>query len=73
LLTFLFFNNFIFQEAAKYGKKVMVLDFVTPTPLGTRWGKSLKYFRSDFEEAGFFPDSDPKKQTKQDKCFFHLS
>ncbi|EHA99506.1 Thioredoxin reductase 1, cytoplasmic [Heterocephalus glaber] len=25
-------------EAAKYGKKVMVLDFVTPTPLGTRWG-----------------------------------
>uniref|UniRef100_A0A8D2CRI8 Thioredoxin reductase 1, cytoplasmic n=1 Tax=Sciurus vulgaris TaxID=55149 RepID=A0A8D2CRI8_SCIVU len=26
------------KEAAKYGKKVMVLDFVTPTPLGTRWG-----------------------------------
>ncbi|TEA22645.1 hypothetical protein DBR06_SOUSAS14710038, partial [Sousa chinensis] len=25
-------------EAAKYDKKVMVLDFVTPTPLGTRWG-----------------------------------
>ncbi|EPY74058.1 thioredoxin reductase 1, cytoplasmic isoform 3 [Camelus ferus] len=25
-------------EAAKYNKKVMVLDFVTPTPLGTRWG-----------------------------------
>ncbi|KAK1341521.1 hypothetical protein QTO34_017936 [Cnephaeus nilssonii] len=24
-------------EAAKYNKKVMVLDFVTPTPLGTRW------------------------------------
>ncbi|KGL77216.1 Thioredoxin reductase 1, cytoplasmic, partial [Tinamus guttatus] len=26
------------QEAAKYDKKVMVLDFVTPTPLGTSWG-----------------------------------
>ncbi|XP_055091440.1 thioredoxin reductase 1, cytoplasmic isoform X2 [Symphalangus syndactylus] len=26
------------KEAARYGKKVMVLDFVTPTPLGTRWG-----------------------------------
>eukprot|EP00070_Physeter_catodon_P039429 XP_028346323.1 thioredoxin reductase 1, cytoplasmic isoform X2 [Physeter catodon] len=26
------------KEAAKYNKKVMVLDFVTPTPLGTRWG-----------------------------------
>ncbi|KAK2501799.1 hypothetical protein MC885_009883 [Smutsia gigantea] len=25
-------------EAAKYNKKVLVLDFVTPTPLGTRWG-----------------------------------
>lgn len=26
------------KEAAKYDKKVMVLDFVTPTPRGTRWG-----------------------------------
>ncbi|CAM2097849.1 unnamed protein product [Caretta caretta] len=26
------------KEAAKYGKKVMVLDYVTPTPQGTRWG-----------------------------------
>ncbi|XP_074127549.1 thioredoxin reductase 1, cytoplasmic isoform X1 [Sminthopsis crassicaudata] len=26
------------KEAAKYGKKIMVLDFVTPTPLGNRWG-----------------------------------
>uniref|UniRef100_A0A8C3YU99 Thioredoxin reductase 1, cytoplasmic n=2 Tax=Catagonus wagneri TaxID=51154 RepID=A0A8C3YU99_9CETA len=26
------------KEAASYNKKVMVLDFVTPTPLGTRWG-----------------------------------
>nr|KAF6373521.1 EP300 interacting inhibitor of differentiation 3 [Pipistrellus kuhlii] len=26
------------KEAAKYNKKVMVLDFVTPTPLGTKWG-----------------------------------
>ncbi|XP_036747046.2 thioredoxin reductase 1, cytoplasmic isoform X1 [Manis pentadactyla] len=26
------------KEAAKYNKKVLVLDFVTPTPLGTRWG-----------------------------------
>uniref|UniRef100_A0A8C4MT49 Thioredoxin reductase 1, cytoplasmic n=1 Tax=Equus asinus TaxID=9793 RepID=A0A8C4MT49_EQUAS len=39
MLTFpAHFNNFTFQEAAKYNKKVMVLDFVTPTPLGTRWG-----------------------------------
>lgn len=29
------------QEAAKYEKKVMVLDFVTPTPLGNSWGKCL--------------------------------
>jgi len=29
------------QEAAKYEKKVMVLDFVTPTPLGNSWGKFL--------------------------------
>ncbi|XP_030400569.1 thioredoxin reductase 1, cytoplasmic isoform X2 [Gopherus evgoodei] len=27
------------KEAAKYGKKVMVLDYVTPTPQGTRWVK----------------------------------
>ncbi|NXP79903.1 TRXR1 reductase, partial [Ramphastos sulfuratus] len=26
------------QEAAKYEKKVLVLDFVKPTPLGTSWG-----------------------------------
>ncbi|XP_034499417.1 thioredoxin reductase 1, cytoplasmic isoform X3 [Ailuropoda melanoleuca] len=26
------------KEAAKYDKKIMVLDFVTPTPHGTRWG-----------------------------------
>ncbi|XP_033018484.1 thioredoxin reductase 1, cytoplasmic, partial [Lacerta agilis] len=26
------------KEAAKLGKKVLVLDFVVPTPLGTRWG-----------------------------------
>ncbi|KAM9293230.1 thioredoxin reductase 1, cytoplasmic isoform 4-T6 [Morus bassanus] len=26
------------QEAAKYEKKVMVLDFVMPTPLGSSWG-----------------------------------
>lgn len=31
----------------------MVLDFVTPTPLGTRWGKLLKYFRSEFVGADF--------------------
>ncbi|ELK25957.1 Thioredoxin reductase 1, cytoplasmic [Myotis davidii] len=29
---------FMCYEAAKYNKKVMVLDFVTPTPLGTKWG-----------------------------------
>lgn len=28
----------VLQEAAKYEKKVMVLDFVTPTPLGNSWG-----------------------------------
>lgn len=26
------------KEAASYGKKVLVYDFVTPTPLGTTWG-----------------------------------
>ncbi|XP_063165352.1 thioredoxin reductase 1, cytoplasmic-like [Candoia aspera] len=26
------------KEAAKLGKNVLVLDFVVPTPLGTRWG-----------------------------------
>lgn len=26
------------KEAAKLGKKVAVLDFVTPTPIGTTWG-----------------------------------
>ncbi|XP_073507651.1 thioredoxin reductase 1, cytoplasmic isoform X3 [Phyllobates terribilis] len=26
------------KEAAKYGKKVLVLDYVTPSPLGTTWG-----------------------------------
>ncbi|KAI1239228.1 hypothetical protein IHE44_0012342 [Lamprotornis superbus] len=26
------------KEATKYGKKVMVLDFVTPTPQGSSWG-----------------------------------
>ncbi|XP_069760350.1 thioredoxin reductase 1, cytoplasmic-like [Narcine bancroftii] len=26
------------KEAAAYGKKVLVLDYVTPTPLGTAWG-----------------------------------
>lgn len=27
------------KEAATLGKKVMVLDYVVPTPLGTSWGK----------------------------------
>ncbi|KAF6119606.1 hypothetical protein HJG60_010080 [Phyllostomus discolor] len=26
------------KEAARFNQKVMVLDFVTPTPLGTKWG-----------------------------------
>ncbi|KAG8439415.1 hypothetical protein GDO86_005577 [Hymenochirus boettgeri] len=26
------------KEAAKYGKKVLVLDYVKPSPLGTTWG-----------------------------------
>ncbi|KAG8578328.1 hypothetical protein GDO81_010455 [Engystomops pustulosus] len=26
------------KEAAQYGKKVLVLDYVTPSPLGTTWG-----------------------------------
>jgi len=30
---------FFLQEAATLGKKVMVLDYVVPTPLGTSWGK----------------------------------
>lgn len=32
---------FFLQEAATLGKKVMVLDYVVPTPLGTSWGKFL--------------------------------
>lgn len=39
---FIFTNNFIskfhFQEAAKFGAKVAVLDFIKPTPIGTTWG-----------------------------------
>lgn len=31
----------LLQEAAALGKKVMVLDYVVPTPLGTTWGKLL--------------------------------
>lgn len=26
------------KEAASYGKKVVVFDYVVPTPLGTTWG-----------------------------------
>jgi thioredoxin reductase (NADPH) len=26
------------KEAAKYGKKVALCDFVQPTPMGTTWG-----------------------------------
>ncbi|CAH2277522.1 thioredoxin reductase 1, cytoplasmic [Pelobates cultripes] len=26
------------KEATQYGKKVLVLDYVTPSPLGTQWG-----------------------------------
>lgn len=29
------------QEAANLGKKVMVLDFVVPSPRGTTWGELL--------------------------------
>lgn len=36
------FEYFVSQEAAKFDKKVLVLDFVTPTPLGTRWGEFLR-------------------------------
>ena len=28
----------LFQEAATLGKRVAVLDFVKPTPIGTSWG-----------------------------------
>lgn len=31
---------FILQEAADLGKKVAVLDFVKPSPVGTTWGQS---------------------------------
>lgn len=30
----------LLQEAASLGKKVMVLDYVVPTPKGTTWGKT---------------------------------
>jgi hypothetical protein len=39
------FEYFVSQEAAKFDKKVLVLDFVTPTPLGTRWGEFLRSAR----------------------------
>lgn len=26
------------KEAAKYGKKVVVFDFVKPSPAGSKWG-----------------------------------
>lgn len=29
---------FLQKEAAMLGKKVMVLDYVVPTPKGTTWG-----------------------------------
>lgn len=29
------------QEAAVLGRKVMVLDFVVPSPRGTAWGERL--------------------------------
>ncbi|XP_071584703.1 thioredoxin reductase 1, cytoplasmic isoform X3 [Heliangelus exortis] len=31
-------ESYAFLEAAKYEKKVLVLDFVVPTPLGNSWG-----------------------------------
>ncbi|RMB98890.1 hypothetical protein DUI87_24434 [Hirundo rustica rustica] len=31
-------SNNVYLEAAALGKKVMVLDYVVPTPLGTSWG-----------------------------------
>lgn len=36
--TYLFFFSSQQQEAALLGKKVMVLDYVVPTPKGTSWG-----------------------------------
>lgn len=32
------------QVAADLGKKVVVFDFVKPTPLGTTWGKYFSFF-----------------------------
>lgn len=32
------------KQAASYGKKVAVYDFVSPTPKGTAWGK-YNHFR----------------------------
>jgi hypothetical protein len=33
------------KEAAKLGKKVALLDFVTPSPVGTTWGLGGEWFQ----------------------------
>ena len=35
------------QEAANLGKKVAVLDFVKPSPIGTTWGNFFWMFKND--------------------------
>lgn len=32
------------KEAAKFGAKVAVADYVKPSPVGTKWGLGGKYF-----------------------------
>lgn len=56
--TYLFFFSPQQQEAALLGKKVMVLDYVVPTPKGTSWGTvspltlTLLYLLNVFFPAG---------------------
>lgn len=48
----------------------MVLDFVTPTPLGTRWGKIFKIFwKCFYRSKPFFAtvEMTPRTQFKRKK------
>lgn len=51
ILSLTRFRHFVPQEAAKFEKKVLVLDFVTPTPLGTRWGELQRHRTCSLLEA----------------------
>jgi thioredoxin reductase (NADPH) len=74
------------KEAAALGKKVVVFDFIKPTPMGTTWGlggtcvnvgcipKKLMHkaalFGEDFNDAPFFGWEMPEKSKKWTKFCF---